>query len=84
MSTSSPAASASSVSGAMPTPTTHHVGRQLVPPVRDAGRPAVAPVISCDPGVEPEVDAVAAVQVGEDGADLVAEHPVQRQGVAPR
>ena len=32
-----------------------------------------------DGGAEPEVDAVLAVQVGEDRRDLGAEHPQQRQ-----
>ena len=55
-------------------PTTIRSGTQLVPVGEPDGGPAAAVLDRGDARVEPEVDAVLAVQVGEDRGELGTEH----------
>ena len=80
LSTSSPAASASSVLGRDADADHDGVGGDVaaVGQAHAAG-PAVRAGDLGDPGAEPQVDAVCAVQGGVDLGHLAAEHPQQRQ-----
>ena len=77
-STASPAASASPVRGAAPTPTTT-TSQAIVAP--SCGRDALDPAVALEgrhAGLHPQVDAVVAMQVAVDRADLVPEHALER------
>ena len=79
LSTSSPAAAASSTFGRRADPDDDEVGGEPGVPVGGHRRhPAAGAAELADDGVGEQVDAVVAVQPGEDAAHLRAEHGVQR------